>query len=299
MAAVRTTLSVAIVCMVNQTAVKDLTERNLFNDEDVKCSSNLSFGHNSKYEEGNLIWSKEIQGLILSSVYWGYLITSVPAGVIVTKYGGRIIFGTTTAVSAVATLLIPIASTVSPYLVIALRVIIGLCQGVAYPAGFSLWASWAPPSERSRLTIMSFAGVVIISSMSQNMYNTTLLVSGLFCDYFGWPSIFYTFGGLSCVWCVCWFIIAYDSPEEHPRISAAEKKHIQDSLSGQIEKTNKLKLEDVPWYRILTSRPVWGLHIGKFCFAWLNKTFLMIAPSYINEVLKLDIKSVSKIFSSS
>ncbi|XP_074641334.1 vesicular glutamate transporter 1-like [Tubulanus polymorphus] len=223
-------------------------------------------------------------GLILSSVYWGYLITSVPAGVIVTKYGGCIIFGTTTAVSAVATLLIPIATTVSPYLVIALQVIIGLCQGVAYPAGFSLWASWAPPSERSRLTTISFAGVQIGSV-------ATLLVSGLFCEYFGWPSIFYTFGGLSCVWCVCWYIIAYDSPEEHPRISAGEKKHIQDSQSGQIEKTNKLNLEDVPWYRILTSRPVWGLHIAKFCFVWLNNTFLMTGPSYINEVFKLDIKT--------
>ncbi|XP_074657194.1 uncharacterized protein LOC141910358, partial [Tubulanus polymorphus] len=50
--------------------------------------------------------------------------------------------------------------------------------------------------------------------------------------YLGWPSIFYTFGGLSCVRCICWFFIAYDTPEQHPRISAAEKKYIQDSLTG-------------------------------------------------------------------
>ncbi|XP_074641331.1 sialin-like [Tubulanus polymorphus] len=160
MAAVRATISVAIVCMVNHTAVNELSEGHwiLHNDDSVKCSSNLSFGHKSKYQEGSFIWLKETQGLILSSIFWGYVVIHLPAGIIITKYGGRIVFGITTAVSAVATLLIPIASTVSPYLVIALRFITGLCQGFALPTGVALWAAWAPPQERTKLTIVSFAG---------------------------------------------------------------------------------------------------------------------------------------------
>ncbi|XP_074641328.1 LOW QUALITY PROTEIN: uncharacterized protein LOC141899073 [Tubulanus polymorphus] len=246
----------------------------------------VSFGFFSlsALREGSFIWLKETQGLILSSIYWGGVITALPAGMIVTKYGGRSVFGITSAVSAVATLLIPIASSVSPYLVIALRFIIGICQGFAFPAGFGLWAAWAPPLERSRLTTISFAGTQFGTIVSQ-------MVSGVLCAYLGWPSIFYIFGGLSCVWCVCWFIIVYDSPEEHPRISPAEKKYIQDSLAGQVGKTNKLNLKDVPWIEMVKSGPVWALNIGCFCYAWTYMTFVLVVPTYINEVLKIDIKS--------
>ncbi|XP_074642685.1 sialin-like [Tubulanus polymorphus] len=293
LAAVRATISVAIVCAVNHTAVKQLSEGNwtVHDDEDtVKCSSNLSFGYKSNYQEGSFIWLKETQGLILSSIYWGYVVTSLPAGIIASKYGGRIPFGTTTAVSAVATLLIPIASTVSPYLVIALRFIIGLCQGFAFPTGTALWAAWAPPLERTRLAIISFAGNQMGSVVTQ-------MVSGVLCAYFGWPSIFYVFGGISCVCCICWFIIVYDSPEKHPRISAAEKKYIQDSLAGQMEKKNELIFRDVPWSKAVKTGAVWAIFIGFFSLGWLTLTFLLSVPSYINDVLKLDIKS-NGVFSS-
>lgn len=32
------------------------------------------------------------------------------------------------------------------------------CQGVSYPAMHAMWASWAPPLERSRLLTISYAG---------------------------------------------------------------------------------------------------------------------------------------------
>ncbi|XP_074641335.1 sodium-dependent phosphate transport protein 3-like [Tubulanus polymorphus] len=173
MAAVRATISIAIVCMVNHTAVKQLSEGHwiVYDEDTVKCSSNLSFGHKSNYQEGSFIWLKETQGLILSSIYWGNVVTSLPAGMIASKYGGR-----------------------------------------------------------------NQMGSVV-----------TQMVSGILCAYLGWPSIFYIFGGISCVCCICWFIIAYDSPEEHPRMSAAEKKYIQDSLAGQMEKKNELVSLQYRW----------------------------------------------------
>ncbi|XP_074657193.1 sialin-like [Tubulanus polymorphus] len=231
--AVIASMSVAVVCMVNHTAVEKLTlpeeDWSKRDEGSVKCSSNRSLGYESKHQDGSFIWSKETQGLILSSIFWGYVVTSFPAGMIISKYGGRVTFGSTTAVSTVATLLIPIASTASPYLVITLRFITGLCQGFALPAISSLMAAWAPPFERTRLTVIAISGAKMGSIVN-------LALSGVFCEYLGWPSIFYTFGGLSCVWCFCWFFIAYDTPEQHPRISAAEKKYIQESLAGQMEK---------------------------------------------------------------
>lgn len=33
-------------------------------------------------------------------------------------------------------------------------------------------------------------------------------------------------GGLCCIWVMFWFVLARDSPEDHPRITQAEKNYI-------------------------------------------------------------------------
>lgn len=54
-------------------------------------------------------WSQELQGLILSSFYWGYILTHVPGGLLSARIGGKhtLFFGV--AIATVFTLLTPIA----------------------------------------------------------------------------------------------------------------------------------------------------------------------------------------------
>ena len=47
------------------------------------------------------------------------------------------------------------------YLVIALRVIMGLASGVSFPAMHSLWGRWAPPYERSKLMVLCYSGTMV------------------------------------------------------------------------------------------------------------------------------------------
>ena len=68
-------------------------------------------------------------------------------------------------------------------------------------------------------------------------------VGGLFCEwqYFdgGWPSMFYVGGGIGLVFCLIWTFIVYDSPAEHPRISAKERTYIERSRSSPVLKVNQ------------------------------------------------------------
>lgn len=36
-------------------------------------------------------------------------------------------------------------------------------QGVTFPAMHAIWAKWAPPAERSRLTTITYAGIFIVT----------------------------------------------------------------------------------------------------------------------------------------
>lgn len=57
----------------------------------------------------------------------------------------------------------------------------------------------------------------------------TQSVTGYLCesDFLGgWPSAFYVFGGVGVLWSVAWFLLVFDHPDVHPRISQEEKHYI-------------------------------------------------------------------------
>lgn len=58
-----------------------------------------------------------------------------------------------------------------------------------------------------------------------------MLITGyISSSIYGWPLVFYVFGATSITWCIAWFLLGFDSPAKHPRISEAEKHYIMESL---------------------------------------------------------------------
>lgn len=97
------------------------------------------------------------------------------------------LFGVGIAVTSLLTILTPLFTKYSLYLLVTLRVLEGLFEGVTYPAMHAMWSRWAPPLERSKLATMSISGCYFGTVIA-------LPASGFFADYLGWPSIFYFSG---------------------------------------------------------------------------------------------------------
>lgn len=321
MYATKVNLSVAIVCMVNHTAVelKEEGEIVLGNDmfrnstgnltlyDEVKLVFNQSSNKNVTFasdrkgsglsaceakalshglaEDGEFLWDKQVQSIILGSFFYGYIITQVPGGFLAGRFGGKRIFAWFMFLCVVATLLTPVAARLHYGFLIALRILAGIGQGVVWPAMHALWAFWAPPEERSKLIGFTFAGAQIGNVVA-------FPLSGVLCKYGfdgGWPSIFYILGILGIVWFVSWMLIVSDTPDQHPRISEYEKVYIQSSLKGAMKKG--IHNTAIPWSKIATSLPVWATVITHTCANWITYTFLTNMPAYMKEVLKFDIKS--------
>lgn len=111
---------------------------------------------------GTYEWSEAIQGVILSSFYWGYIITHIPGGMVVEKLGGKITLLAGIATTSVLTFLTPasIAYGGSTLLIIN-RVVMGLCQGFIYASVFGLLASWIPLRERTTLGVFVLSGIQV------------------------------------------------------------------------------------------------------------------------------------------
>ena len=95
------------------------------------------------------------------------------------------------------------------------------------------WGFWIPDQEKG--TLISFIGsggnIGVMIAFSLGGY---LCVNGF--DG-GWPSIFYIFGGVGVLWCVLWFFLSNDTPQNHKLMSDNEKSYI--SSETNIERSER------------------------------------------------------------
>jgi len=74
-------------------------------------------------------WSEETQGLVLSSFFWGYLMTQIPAGMLTERFGGHRFLCAAILLSSLLTLgMAPCAYIGGWQLVCANRMLQGVCQ---------------------------------------------------------------------------------------------------------------------------------------------------------------------------
>ncbi|XP_017880754.1 vesicular glutamate transporter 2.2 [Ceratina calcarata] len=231
-----------------------------------------------KYFEPEFNWDSKTQGLVLSSFFYGYISTQLLGGWLGGRIGGKRVFGLGIAVTAFLTIITPPLVRVSVYILVALRIVEGICEGVTYPCIHAIWAQWAPPLERSKLATLAFSG---------SFFGTVFAmpVAGLMAEHLGWSSVFYVFGTVGLVWFFYWWIIVQDKPEDDKYISEAELAYIKNSLGNS--KADKITH---PWKKMLTSAPVWAIVAAHFSENWGFYTMLTQLPTFMNDVLdfKLD-----------
>lgn len=288
--ATRGDLSFAMVCMVNSTAVKKLSDASGTNGT-IKGTTCVQQDQNESTDKdtvmGELIWSGVEQGRALGSFYWGYICTQIIGGYLASRFGGKLVIGIAVLASSILTLISPLAATTSVFALIFVRALMGFLQGAIMPAFHTMWSLWAPPMERSLLTGLTYAGAQI--------GNTAIMpLSGLLCKYGfagGWPSIFYVVGTAAALWSFLWFFYVADRPSSSRRISKKELNYIEDSLAGVMSSDTKKK-QSIPWRSILTSGPVWATFFGHFAGDWGSYTMMMYLPKFMNDVLGLDFASL-------
>ena len=82
----------------------------------------------------------------------------IPGGILAERFGGKWIFGIGSILTALFTLLTPVCANAGKGYLIANRILMGLSEGVTFPVMHSMIARWIPPTERSRLGALIWAG---------------------------------------------------------------------------------------------------------------------------------------------
>ncbi|CAI9734016.1 vesicular glutamate transporter 1-like isoform X2 [Octopus vulgaris] len=258
---IRCNMGVAIVMMVN-------------NDTDIDSSQNTTEVRMPEFS-----WTPETIGIVDSSFFWGYIITQIPGGYLASKVPATRIFGAAITISSFLNLFLPGAASVHYGLVMAVRILQGLVEGVTYPACHGIWRHWAPPLERSQLATISFCGSYAGAVLGMPL-------SGLLTQYLGWRSGFYCFGMMGIIWGILWYLLSHERPSTHPHITKEERHYIESSIG---EPAVAITTYNTPWKKFFTSKPVYAIMVANFCRSWTFYLLIIEQPTYFKEAFRFNV----------
>lgn len=257
----------------------ETSKQHFFNDENTHISV-INSTMNYAGSDGLYDWSPTVKSVVVSSFYWCYVLSQVVGGIATQYFGTKQVFGWSQFATALCSLGIPFAADLHYSAVIILRSVQGFASGLTWPAMYAIVGYWIPLAERSRF-MSSFQGFSIGIGL-------TYPLCGFIIDNFGWRYVFFTTGSLGMFWCVLWYYLAFNTPKEHPRISAQEIEYIEVSVSSEAKEAIGM---DVPWKSIFTSLPAYAIGITTFGRIWIHYIFIVCGPNFMKNMLKFNYKA--------
>lgn len=134
-------------------------------------------------------------GVLLSAFFWSYSLAQVPAGWLVDRYGLGRVYAAGFLLWSAAVAFTGAASTAAA--LITARMLLGLGQGVPFPASARAAANWFPAGERGGVTGLYLSG--------NRLGQAAIAAAGpIFIASFGWRAFFFTAGAAGILWLVPW-----------------------------------------------------------------------------------------------
>ncbi|XP_071448669.1 sialin-like [Hetaerina americana] len=265
--------------LLEGTCIQYSTKNNLFFNGTLEVINSTGIEEEGT-EKGEVFnWDSIEQGMVIGALYWTYVISLVPGAMLANVIGPKLVFGGANLMSALLALLTPFAAKSGFNFLLLVRILQGLFSGVTWPTMNIMASRWIPPHERSKF-ISTYLGNAVGSSVAYPLF-------GALIDNYGWESSFYTPGVIACVWCVFWWLLAFDTPSAHPRISREEQVYIETAVSPSL---NNGKMP-TPWKKILLSIPFWALVASNLGSLWGFMTILSYGPTYLNNIHGFSMKA--------
>jgi ACS family glucarate transporter-like MFS transporter len=224
-------------------------------------------------------------GWVFSSFVLGYALFQAPGGRLADRFGPRRVIALGVVwwgVFTTLTALVPAGLALALPLLMVVRFVLGNGEAVVYPASNRLVAGWIPTAERGVANGLIFAGVGAGAGITPPLI-TYILV------HWGWRWSFYASALIGLAAGAIWYLIARDSPREHPWIEKRELAHIEAGLPAAVGPASGLTAP--PWRRIVSNRNVRVVTLAYFTFGYASYIFFTWFFTYLNKVRGLDLKA--------
>jgi ACS family hexuronate transporter-like MFS transporter len=217
-------------------------------------------------EEGFGITNAQF-GLISAAFGFGYLFTTVFGGILVDRFGTIGVWAIGATLWSIATMLLGLGQGFWSFL--ALRIFLGVAEGVHFPALLRTVVNWLPLHFRARAISVCLSGVPFASLIGAPLVTTLI-------DGFGWRIMFLLLGSLGIFWAGLWLFHF----RKHPHVIFSSTKPV-----------DLVFKKGIPWKKLifnpsfLTASPVF------FAFGYTLAFGVMWLPGYLIQTHDASIKS--------
>jgi MFS family permease len=218
-------------------------------------------------------------GIAFSAFAYPYALFQIAGGWLGDRYGPRITLLICGAIWSAATMLTGLVGGLAS--LFAVRLLLGIGEGAAFPTATRALSSWMPASKRG------FAQGITHSFARLGNAVTPPLIAFLVIGY-GWRQSFIVVGAISFIWVILWYWWFRDDPKTHSFITAEELQTLP-----QVRAKGHGKA--APWGSLL--RRMVPVTLTDFCYGWTLWLYLNWIPSFFLNQFKLDLKS-SALFAS-
>lgn len=201
---------------------------------------------------GDLGLSDKAMGWVLSAFALGYALFQVPSGMLADRLGPRTVLTAIVSIWSAFTAFTGMAWNYVSLLLV--RFLFGAGEAGAFPSMSRVTYSWIPIRERGIVIGLNFSGSRLGAAFALPF--VAWLITA-----FGWRNAFFILGGIGIGWSLLWWFGFRDLPEDHPRLSEAEKEEI---LQGR-QQDEAGTSEKVPLNELLLSKNMRIAIVQYFC----------------------------------
>jgi MFS family permease len=215
-------------------------------------------------------------GYLLSSFLWTYVLCLIPVGLLVDRFGGKIVNGLGIGLWSAATVLTGFA----PYFLFMLgtRMVMGMGESTSWPASNRIIREWFPASERGLANAIFGAGSAAGPAVG------AVAISFLVAAY-GWRTGFIAAGSVGFIWLLAW-VLVFDQPERARWLGATERRKILRERDGAPDAA--VAAGSSLGY-LLRQRSVWGLFFTQGTEVYGGYMLLTWLPSYLQQAKGLSV----------
>ncbi|KAH8358821.1 hypothetical protein KR093_002699 [Drosophila rubida] len=232
-------------------------------------------------QTGDLEWTRKQELTFPGTFYYGYVIALPLAGHLADRFGGKLLFISSLTLQAAAFIVLPFIAQSSYIAAVTTLVVAGMFGGCGAPPLYQLFVIWAHPTERTLMLSFAYSGMIVGSICIYPLAN--------YLSDFGWKVPFFVLGGVTLLYGISCNWLIFNSLDEHPRLTAAERAYLQPTGFAQAPQVSHF---GTPWRSLLTSAPVYAF---VFTHVFHNYGFLLLSlnvPRFMSEAMQFNMKEI-------
>lgn len=208
-------------------------------------------------------------GNITAAFVLSYTIMYAISGRLIDWIGTRKGFAISVGGWSLASMLHAFAHTVSQFTVF--RFSLGVTESANFPAGVKSVTEWFPLKERALAIGIFNAGAAIGAAVAVPIVSYLAL-------FYGWRVTFIVTGAIGIIWLFAW-LKYYRLPQDHPKISEAEKKLILGEKTTDADEVQ----EKVNVVQLLKKKATWGCFSARIFIDPVTYFLLFWIPKFLQD----------------